>query len=86
MVKKDDKEKIEELKRMLSQEGIISKEVPLIFDGNQYSLKIPKGIMDEFKIGKKNINEDDYIFKINLSIPPHHTDEDPKLNIELVKK
>jgi len=86
MKNKGDKEKIEELKRMLSQEGIISREVPLIFDGNQYSLKIPKGIMDEFKIGNQNIDENDYSFKINLSIPPRHTNENPKLNIELVKK
>lgn len=81
----DEKISKEELKE-LREDILETKPKPLeankklIFDGRQYSLRIPKKIIDEAEIN----NEKDE-FKIKLDLPDPSTKEKPKLNIELIR-
>ena len=81
MKKRIDENKREEVKRILeAREKPITKKINLIFDGKQYSLKLPKKILDELEV-----NLEEYFFRLNLTIPPHHLGEEPKLTMELMK-
>ena len=82
MKKKVDKIKRDEVKQILEAgEKIIPKEVPIIFDKKQYSLKLPKKFMDELEVNPKKD-----VVRIELILPPYHTGEKPKLKMELIKK
>jgi len=61
--------------------GTKEKIAKIIFDGRQYSLRIPKKFIEESQI---NIKED--VFKITLEIPEYQSDEQPKLTAELIRK
>ena len=79
---KIDPEKIKEVKSLLGEDGnTLIKDIPIYFDDRQYSLKLPKKVMDEF-----NINPKKDVFRMSIILPPYHTKEKPKLKLELVKK
>lgn len=77
------KEELKELKESVfdnsSREK--SKEINLIFDGRQYSLKLPKKFIDEAGIDLKKDS-----FKVVLTIPEYTSGHKPKLNISLVRE
>jgi len=70
------------------REDILSKEnhklkteKKLIFDGRQYSLRLPKSYVDEAEI-----NLDNDVFEIVLELPDPSSKEKPKLKVELKRK
>jgi len=64
-----------------SSSGKKEKDVNLIFDGRQYSLRFPKKYVEEAKI---DIKKD--CFHILLEIPEYSTGEKPKLTATLKRK
>ena len=70
-----------EVRAILQPEPTIekTKEKPVIFDGRQYSVRIPKKFADATKLQQKKDK-----IKFTLKIPQNKT-ETPKLTMELVK-
>ena len=74
-------ERIKEIKSLLEttpQE--LKKEVNIIYDGKQYTIRIPKNLAEKIAL---NHNTDKFLFKLNI---PSNTEEEMKLTAELVKK
>ncbi len=74
-------ERINEIKELLSttpQE--LEKEVSIIFDGRQYTIRIPRNMADKIAL---NPEVDKFLFKLNI---PSNPEEEMKLTAELVKK
>ncbi|MCX6817663.1 MAG: hypothetical protein NTU57_02305 [Candidatus Aenigmarchaeota archaeon] len=58
-----------------------SAEVPIIYDGRQYSIRIPKKFAEALKLDPKNDR-----FEFNMEIPPFKAkDNKPKLIGKLIK-
>lgn len=74
-------EDLKELKQILSVEDKIEKikEVPIIFDKKQYSVKIPKKFADTLNIDTK---KDVFFFKLEV---PLKQEKRPKLSGEVVR-
>jgi hypothetical protein len=82
MKKRLDENKRKEVRKILEQgEEVIVKEAHLIFDGRQYSLKIPKKIIEELEM-----NTDSDVVRIELTRSPFHLSKKNKLKMELVRK
>jgi len=75
-------EEVEEVKEFLQvrKEKRDKEEVAVIFDGKQYSIRIPLRFADAAEIDPK---VDRFIFK--LLLPPPHSKGEPKLTGELVR-
>ena len=74
-------ERIKEIKDLLSttpQE--LEKEVSIIFDGRQYTVRIPKNLAEKIAL---NPETDKILFKLNV---PSEPEEEMKLTAELIKK
>ncbi len=76
------KNEIEELKEFLSVTGRREEKenVAIIFDGKQYSVRIPKKFVDAAEIDRKS---DTFAFQLLLSSPAKG--EAPKLTAELIR-
>ena len=72
---------LKEIEKIIKKENKKSetKAVPIIFDGKQYSLRIPKRFVDSLLINK---NKDKFLFELEI---PKKIDEKPKLTGHLVK-
>lgn len=82
MKKTKKEERLKGAKDLLeSKETVLIKKAKIIFDGRQYSIKIPKNFIEELGIDAK-----DYVIQIEVTTPPYHTGEETKLKMELVKK
>jgi len=74
-------ERIKEIKDLLTttpQE--LEKEVSIIFDGKQYTIRIPKNLAEKIAL---NPEKDKFLFKLNI---PSEPEEEMKLMAELIKK
>jgi L-lysine 2,3-aminomutase len=74
-------ERIKEIKELLSttpQE--LKKEVSIIFDGKQYTIRIPRNLAEKIAL---NPEADKFLFKLGI---PSNPEEKMKLTAELVKK
>lgn len=78
---RSDEEILNEVENLFSEEETKETTKKLTFDGRQYSLRIPKKFVEESEIDK----DKDY-FKISLHYPSIHSDEKPKLTIELIRE
>jgi len=82
MVKKIGKEEVEEIKEFLTSEGEKrTKDTNIIFDGKQYSIRIPKEFADILEFDKNG-----YKFEFLLEIPPYTAENNkPKLTGRLIR-
>jgi hypothetical protein len=81
MKKKVNQEKKQELFKLLTGGAEENKKnIPIYFDGRQYSLKLPKKVMEEFNINTKKDH-----FKMSIILPQKHTGKNPELKLELIK-
>lgn len=74
---------IEEIKEFLSltKHKKDSEEVSIIFDGKQFSVRIPRRFADAAEINTKND-----IFVFDLKLPPPGSKEEPVLTGRLVRR
>ncbi len=76
----EDEKKIEEIKDLLTAEPEeLKKEVSIVFDGKQYTIRVPKNLAEKIAINPK---EDKFLFRLN--IPSKH-DRDMRLTAELIR-
>jgi len=77
------KEELKELKEIVFDDVPREKRkaINLIFDGRQYSLKLPKKFIEEAGVNMKN----DF-FEVVLNVPDYSFGQKPKLNINLMRK
>lgn len=61
--------------------GTKTKDVKIISDGRQYSVRFPKRFIEEAEVDAKN----DF-FRVKLEIPEYKSEEKPKLTAELIRK
>jgi hypothetical protein len=61
--------------------GARTKDVKIVSDGRQYSVRIPKRFIEE---GEVNVKND--IFRVKLEIPEYKSEEKPKLTAELIRQ
>lgn len=74
------KDELEEfLPTKIPQPKIIPKDVPIIFDGRQYIIKIPKSIVEHMNI---DVRKDRFLFTI-ITPPSNDLETEPKLIGEL---
>jgi len=75
------KEDLDEIKEIIQKEKLFSEEklVPIVFDGKQYSIRIPKKFVDATDI---NTKKDKFLFKMKL---PKDFNERPSLTAKLIK-
>ena len=75
------KKRLEEVKELLKTTPIeLEREVSIIFDKKQYTIRIPKNFAEKIAL---NPNVDKFLFKLKI---PSNTEEDMKLTAELIKK
>ena len=76
----EDEKRIEEIKDLLTVESEeLKKEVSIVFDGKQYTIRIPKNLADKISLNPK---VDKFLFRLN--IPSKH-DKQMRLIAELIK-
>lgn len=74
-------ERIKEIKDLLTTTPQkLEKEVSIIFDGRQYTIRIPRSLAEKVAL---NPSTDKFLFKLNI---PSEPEEEMKLTAELVKK
>jgi len=61
--------------------GTKTKDVKIISDGRQFSVRIPKRFIEEAEVDVKG----DF-FRVKLEIPEYQSKEKPKLTAELIRK
>ncbi len=77
----DGKKRIEEVKDLLTVEPKeLKKEVSIIFDGKQYTIRIPKNLAKKIAL---NTNTDKFLFILN--IPSKH-EEEMRLIAKLIRR
>ena len=77
----DKKERCEGARKILGAvDDILSKDTNIIFDGHQYSIKIPKGFIEELNLDLKKD-----IIRIELIRPDFHEKENVELKMELIR-
>jgi len=77
------KEELREIKEDILKDHAVPEIIykKLIYDGRQYSLRIPVKFVEEAEI---NIKQDE--FRIELKLPKPYSEEKPEINIKLVRE
>lgn len=81
MEKSKQKRRIEELKELVQiPSKPLSKDVKIIYDGRQFTIRIPKSFAEKIALDPKKHK---FLFML---IPPSDTEKEMKLTAELIKK
>ncbi len=76
----EDKQRLNEIKDLLTTEPKeLKKEVSIIFDGKQYTLRIPKNLAEKADINPKT---DKFLFRLSI---PSKQEEEMRLRAEFIR-
>ncbi len=76
----EDKQRLNEIKDLLTTEPKeLKKEVSIIFDGKQYTLRIPKNLAEKADINPKT---DKFLFMLSI---PSKQEEEMRLRAEFIR-